>query len=269
MSELRQRKSTTSKNVNKQDSPQSDASWEKDLDANGRKTNDDINDDEGNSLIKQQPTLEPPTSIPPPIPSKLDKLLSTYGSFSGSTFTADQGIKILQWSSWAIAYTTSKSKQYPNLAPALQDISFEFSFARYILRFFGFFQSLEGYRSGSWAGGSWDNPQIAKIAKYLLCGSMMAYYPLEHLAYAGWKVPKLVKVNANKMSAISCVFWTTYIVGDFWASHLKWKELKCKLSKIEEVLTGKKRDDIDKEHVVRLSNCVYVYHLICMYIFIL
>ena len=75
MSELRQRKSATSKNVNKQDSPQSDSSWEKDLNASGSKTYDDNNDDEGNSLIKQQPTLEPPTLIPPPIPSKLDKLL--------------------------------------------------------------------------------------------------------------------------------------------------------------------------------------------------
>ena len=82
---------------------------------------------------------------------------------------------------------------------------------------------------------------------------MLAYYPLEHLAYAGWKVPKLVKVNANKMSAISCVFWTTYIIGDFWASHLKWNELKSKLNMIGEVLRGKNRDDIDEEHIVSLS----------------
>merc|ERR1712007_37804 len=70
---------------------------------------------------------------------------------------------------------------------------------------------------------------------------MLAYYPLEHVAYAGWQMPKLVKVNANKISAISCCFWTAYIVGDFWVSCLKWKELKMKLSDIGDILSGKKK----------------------------
>jgi len=214
------------------------SSWEKSLDDNGNNTDGSSgDDDEGKRLVKQ-PT---PKSIPTPS-SKLDKFLATYGSFSGSTFTADQGIKILQWSSWAISYATQRTKD-TNLSPSLRKLYNELSMARYVLRFYGFFQSLEGYRSGSWAGGSWDDPRIAKIAKYLMAGSMLAYYPLEHLAYAGWQMPKLVKVNANKISAISCGFWTAYIVGDFWVSCLKWKELKMKLSDIGEVLTGKQKMD--------------------------
>ena len=214
------------------------SSWEKSLDGNGDNIADGSSccDDVHKRLVKQ-PT---PKSTPTPS-SKLDKFLATYGSFSGSTFTADQGIKILQWSSWAISYATQT--KHTNLSPSLRKLYNELSMARYVLRFYGFFQSLEGYRSGSWAGGSWDNPRIAKIAKYLMAGSMLAYYPLEHLAYAGWQMPKLVKVNANKISAISCGFWTAYIVGDFWVSCLKWNELKTKLSDIGEVLTGKKRDD--------------------------
>lgn len=217
------------------------SSWEKSLDDNGNNTDGSSgDDDEGKRLVKQpSPKL---ASIPTPTSSKLDKFLATYGSFSGSTFTADQGIKILQWSSWAISYATQRTK-YTNLSPSLRKLYNELSMTRYVLRFYGFFQSLEGYRSGSWAGGSWDNPRIAKIAKYLMAGSMLAYYPLEHLAYAGWQMPKLVKVNANKISAISCGFWTAYIVGDFWVSCLKWKELKMKLSDIGEVLTGKQKMD--------------------------
>jgi hypothetical protein len=127
------------------------------------------------------------------------------------------------------------------------------SFTRYVLRFYGLFQSLEGYRSGSWAGGDWDNPRIAKIAKYLMAGSMILYYPLEYVAYAGWKMPKLVRVNANKFSAVSCCFWTAYIVGDFWASCLKLKELKEKLLDLRETLVGKKTND-DKDAVAALAT---------------
>ena len=197
------------------------------------KTTDAVSNDEKTDIIpKQQPTT--------PISSRLDRFLSKYGTFSSSTFTADQGIKILQWSSWAISYATTKSNNV-NISPSLRKLYNELSMARYILRFYGMLQSLEGYRSGSWAGGSWDNPLIAKIAKYIMAGSMLVYYPLEHVAYAGWQMPKLVKVNANKISAISCCFWTAYIVGDFWVSCLKWKELKMKLSDIGEILSGKKK----------------------------
>ena len=240
------------------------SSWEKSLDDNGNNTDGSSGDDDEGKRLAKQPTPKL-ASIPTPTSSKLDKFLATYGSFSGSTFTADQGIKILQWSSWAISYATQRTK-YTNLSPSLRKLYNELSMTRYVLRFYGFFQSLEGYRSGSWAGGSWDNPRIAKIAKYLMAGSMLAYYPLEHLAYAGWQMPKLVKVNANKISAISCGFWTAYIVGDFWVSCLKWKELKMKLSDIGEVLTGKKRDDYANNGDIVSCFCVQLLYFIFLFL---
>ena len=73
---------------------------------------------------------------------------------------------------------------------------------------------------------------------------MLFYYPLEHVAYVGWQVPQLVpRVNANKFSAISCWFWTVYIVGDFWMNCLKLQELKKKLGDLMgdmAILTGSK-----------------------------
>lgn len=210
------------------------------------------NEDEGTKLSKEPPN---PNKAPP---SAIDKFLSTYGSFSGSTFTADQGLKILQWSSWAISYATRRSDDTSDLSPSLGKLYGEVSMARYLLRFFGFLQSLEGYRSGSWAGGTWKDARVGKIAKYLMAGSMLFYYPLEHVAYAGWKMPRSVRVDANRVSAASCIFWTSYIVGDFWASCLKWKELKANLRGLREVLTGvKRRDDkiamaavLDEEQVI-------------------
>lgn len=204
------------------------------------------------------PSPPPPTLIPSPTPpSPLDNFLADYCKFSYSTFTADQGLKIIQWSSWAISYVTASSKRHMDtLSPALRKLYLEVSFTRYVLRFYGFFQSLEGFRSGSWAGGSWDNPMIAKIAKYLMCGSMMLYYPLEHVAYAGWQMPtlsKFAKTHVNKISAVSCVFWVTYIVGDFWASCLKWNELKYKLNDLGRLLAMKKRDD-DKDGLMEVEQ---------------
>lgn len=183
------------------------------------------------------------------ISSSLDKFLATYCSFSARTFTTDQGLKVLQWSLWALSYVTKSNKHNKHLSPSLRKLYLELSFTRYILRFYGFLQSLEGYRSGSWAGGDkWENPLIPKIAKYVLAGSMLLYYPLEHVAYVGWQVPKLVpRVNANKFSAMSCWFWTIYIVGDFWMNCLKWKELKKKLGETMLLNARKKVERKTKE----------------------
>ena len=108
---------------------------------------------------------------------------------------------------------------------------------------YGFFDTIAAYRSGSYAGGTWDDPLIAKIAKYLLAGSMIFYYPLDHVAYVGWQMPNTVgaRVNPNKVSSIICLFWSVYTISNFRISCLKWKELKEK--------------DDDKEAVVSYTRC--------------
>lgn len=207
--------------------------------------------DADNTYEETNKSKELPTPSATP-PTTLDRFLATYGTFSSRTFTADQGLKILQWSSWAISYAT-QSNNGNVLSPNLRKFYGEMSMTRYVLRFYGFFQSLEGYRSGSWAGGTWDNALIAKIAKYVMAGSMLCYYPLEHVAYAGWKMPKLVRVDANKVSAMSCCFWSAFIVGDFWASCLKWKELKTKLVELRNELAEERKNDV-KEDIDKFPN---------------
>lgn len=222
---------------------ESDGSWEK--------TSDDDERQQRNSADSTTKTAQRPQkviNVIAPSPSTLDSFLQNYGKFAASTFTADQGLKILQWSSWAISYLTRTNSTNKHISASLNKIYNEMSMTRYALRFYGFFQSLEGYLTGSWAGGDWENPKIAKIAKYLMAGSMLLYYPLEHVAYAGWQIPQLVKLNANRYSAISCCFWTTYIVGDFWASCLKWAEMKKKMLSLGDMLAAKKSND-DKEAV--------------------
>lgn len=225
MSNIRHRKPSSA--ANEDDSPpdsppDSPQSWEKNFDNDGGQK--ETNPTEQNIQIAK--------------PSKLDNFLNTWASFSAKTFTADQGLKVLQYSTWAVCYAARSRRG--NLSPGLRKLYSELSMTRYVFRMYGFFQSLEGYRSGSWAGGTWDNPLIAKIAKYLLAGSMIFYYPLDHLAYAGWQMPQLVRVNSNKLSQISCLFWSIYTISDFWVSCLKWEELKKKLGSLESI---KKNDD--------------------------
>lgn len=57
------------------------------------------------------------------------------------------------------------------------------------------------------------------------------------------------RINANKVSQISCLFWSVYTISDFWVSNLKWKELEDKLGSLELMLAGKKKDE-GKEAVV-------------------
>ena len=207
--------------------------------------------------------------------SKLfDKFLTVWGKFGGNTFTAEQGLKIIQYSLWAVIYSKSKQQQQQQqqqrngssngssngnggVSPDLRKIYTDLSMSRYVFRMYGFFDTIAAYRSGSWAGGTWDNPLIAKIAKYLLAGSMICYYPLDHLAYVGWQMPKTVGklINANKVSQISCLFWSVYTISDFWVSTLKWKELKDKLGSLESMLAGKKNNE-DKEALV---SYIYIF----------
>jgi hypothetical protein len=192
-----------------------------------------------------------------------DKFLTVWGKFGGNTFTAEQGLKIIQYSLWAIIYSKSRQQQQQRsgsnngnggVSPDLRKIYSDLSMSRYVFRMYGFFDTISAYRSGSWAGGTWDNPLIAIIAKYLLAGSMIFYYPLDHLAYIGWQMPQTVgrRINANKVSQISCLFWSVYTISDFWVSTLKWNELQARLGSLELLLTGKKKktDDSDMEAVV-------------------
>ena len=210
---------------------------------------DSSRDDEyisGNEIAKRVVVAQPNSTTPSNGPTRLDKFLVNYGSFSGSTYYAEQGIKILQYTSWAISYASRDNHE--NLSEMLYKLSYEVGMSRYVLRFYGFLQTVEGCRSGSWASGDWDNPQIASIAKYLMCGSMLFYYPLELIVYAGWR-ELIADVDANKYFSMSCICWALYIIADAYVSCLKKNEISKKLKVFRKKLTKRKKQD-DKEAVV-------------------
>ena len=64
--------------------------------------------------------------------------------------------------------------------------------------------------------------------------SAALYHPFEHVAFATWVVPKLLKdkVDAGRMSAISCRFWLAYIGADLVSSVFKIRELGKRREKV-------------------------------------
>ena len=250
MSQLRQRKHNANNDDIENPPDLISTSWDISFDNESRDSDDGSNYKETTNRVS---VSEESSSY-----NKLDAVLETYYTFSGSTYYAEQGLRTLQYSSWAISYATQSTNSV--LSAALEKIYYEIGMARYVLRFYGFLQSLAGFRSGSWAGGSWDNPLIAMIAKYILAGSMMAYYPLDHCAYLGWQVPELmIYVNANFCSALSCCFWTVYIIGDIFISCLKWNELNDRLGDLSETMARTKKNDIKEEHDVSLCTGLLAY----------
>jgi hypothetical protein len=142
------------------------------------------------------------------ISTKIDRILQAYVKFTSSATNQDKILKVVQYSLWLLARFYSKSYY----RSALEKLSEEISWTRYVNRFFGFPASLEGATSGSWGS--------PKALGKALAWTMIGYYPLEHLAYLKWKVPDICLPSrsdsrlAAKVSAWSCRFWFAYIVLD-------------------------------------------------------
>mmetsp|Transcript_17139 Transcript_17139/g.32431 ORF Transcript_17139/g.32431 Transcript_17139/m.32431 type:complete len:245 (-) Transcript_17139:69-803(-) len=162
----------------------------------------------------------------------MDQFLSLYCKWTSSSTYTERGIKMLQWTTWLVSRIT-KGK-YEDVSSSLRKLYTELSMMRYVLRLYGFPTAIEGIRSGSWAGGPWEDKRIRKLGK-IMAWSMAAYYPLEHLAWAKWTMPKLMpKIDANRFSAWSCRCWSVYIVAELLCSWLKIKELEKRLCILKE-----------------------------------
>lgn len=198
-------------------------------------SNDDADDNDDGRIQNKED--QPQTSFST-LSRKLDDFLIFWNEWSSSSLRTDQGLKLLQWSFWAASRLTAPgtptpgyrgnfNRRYlnPELSPALRKCYADMSLVRYCLRLYGLPSSIEAVRSGSWSAG-WEDPRIHKLGK-IMAWSMAVYYPFEHVAFTGFVVPKFSRqfVDENRWSAISCRFWSIFIVSDFASSVLKLKEL--------------------------------------------
>ncbi len=163
----------------------------------------------------------------------LKSFLSNYVKFVQSPYRQDSILKTVQYSLWLLSkfYRNSKTKK------ALLNLQGEISWARYLLRFFGFPAAIDAVDlKSSWAAGNTSN-RLGRVMSW----TMIGYYPLEHLSYLFYKAPEIPWLPilsptlaqnsdgnascpnsahyssaqlASKASAWSCRFWLAWIVLD-------------------------------------------------------
>lgn len=148
----------------------------------------------------------------------LDRFLLHYNKFVSSSANQDKGLKFIQWTLWLF------SRLHPGKKQALLKCSFDVSFARYLLRFYGMPSALEAVRNSTWEDSisSWG-----RTTGKLMAWSMLIYYPLEHVAYLKWTSPELIpsSINANRFSAYSCRFWLVYLVAELVQGSMRLRRL--------------------------------------------
>jgi hypothetical protein len=157
--------------------------------------------------------------------SALDRFLKAYVDFTTSASSQDKGLKLMQYTLWLA------SRFYGKTSPgreSLHKLSVEICWGRYINRIFGLPASIEEARNCSFDSGA---------IRALLAWSMVAYYPLEHLAFIKWKAPNLRFPSpwpddrvAAKATAWSCRFWLLYTVVDIARSTLALREAANKVA---------------------------------------
>ena len=149
----------------------------------------------------------------------VDRFLGHYNKFVSSPTNQDRGLKLLHYTLWLLSVFWRKRED------ALKKLSGEILMGRYLLRLYGLPSAIEGARTGSWGGKSVWSQRLGKIMAW----SMIVFYPMEHLAYIGWKSPKLcppATVRASQLSAFSCRAWTAYLLAEIAQSLLGLRELQ-------------------------------------------
>ena len=183
----------------------------------------------------------------------LKSFLSSYVQFIQSPSRQDSILKTIQYSLWLLSkfYSSSRTKQGTShrVVESLLKLQGEISWARYLLRFFGFPIAIDALDvKSSWATGNTSN-RVGRVMSW----TMMGYHPLEHLSYLFYKAPGIRWLPivsptpmqtpgatascpnpgryssaqlASKASAWSCRFWLMWIVLDIVRCSLELRETR-------------------------------------------
>jgi len=208
---------------------------------------------DSSSLLKAEHTMLPTKK-------KLSQWLTFYVKFCSSAGNQDKLLKVLQWSLWLLANTTTNNKSPRQRW--MGAISDELSWARYVTRLLGLPVAVEAAANDSWtlststthSSCSSRNNVYRAIGK-ILSYSMVAYHPLEMLAYLQWKKPAAATAAASsskqskwhqpeRWSYLSCRFWLAYTAAELTQCVLHWRELQKQKHLLEE---AKKNDNENQQ----------------------
>jgi Peroxisomal biogenesis factor 11 (PEX11) len=173
--------------------------------------------------------------------------LTFYADFTAKAKHQEILLKVLQWSLWLIgacllSTTTSftnnnNNNNTTNLLPQwMQKLSYDVCYARYVTRLLGLPVALEGAMSGSWATSCYKNNKknqrletLYQRIGLLLAYSMVAYYPVEHVAFFLWMNPNaetILNMPAETWFYISMRCWLLYLIVETVQCVIKCNELQ-------------------------------------------
>ena len=152
-----------------------------------------------------------------PRKSKVQRVSSKLASLSSRSSTNDEGLKIL---CYMVDFLSGFCPAGSSGKEGLDRVYESIFMSRYVGRFWGFGNAVDGMVNGSWGEpegeGSWSGAQERNDIARLQAACMACYHPLEIIAWLGW-VTKWKRRGGgwrdpDKMSAWSCRFWLLYIL---------------------------------------------------------
>lgn len=196
--------------------------------------------------------------------------LEFYVGFTSSAGNQEKLLKLIQWSFWMLGAAFGMSIRYKGLALWLQNMSTNVCYARYVTRLLGLPIALEGALSGSWANSSSNQyfNQMYQIFGSILAYIMVAYYPIEQIAFALWMKPTESGVLFFNWPAETWFYWSmrlwlAYLVADIVQGVIQCIELRRKRIALKR---AKKMDNDDlfcdfsgvKEVDERITNVAWL-----------
>jgi hypothetical protein len=192
--------------------------------------------------------------------TRIKELLAFYSNFVYKTGNQDIILKLMQWSLWLIGAFSPMllpGHKFNNLPQWITKISYDICYARYVTRLLGLPIAIEGALSGSWASCSYTNnakyDSIYRVIGHILAYSMIAYYPVEHVAFFLWMNPNaetILDMPADVWFYMSMRCWLVYLVTESLQCMLKYFEL----SRYKVLVLQSKKNDLVRSPQYPTSN---------------
>lgn len=149
--------------------------------------------------------------------------LARFNGIFNSVYSLDQGLRVLAYLC-LLGMEGLRKAGMDNLeaAKAMADFYARVSDARFVNRFFSLPLMVEGLLR------LWKVKTTQAMLTRGMYWSMLLYYPVEHVWWLSTLAPKVIPIDSDKWSRVSCQAWAAYVVFDMCGTFLRFREAEKK-----------------------------------------